>query len=290
MTPVPTLADLCAQYHGDTLLGAAPTTRYHYAMFSTRLLRELGAVPLAHLTPARLRAWKQQLASRGLGAGTVNRYMKMLSAMLRVAVEDLGWLDVHPMAQIRKPPPPPGVVRFLSPEERRALLAACQASPHPSLYAIVLLALSTGGRKNEIRTLRWDAVDFALQQVRFLKTKTGVSRAVPLVGEALQVLRALWQQRAGLVPWVFPAGQGAKPVLIETAWRTARYESGVRTFRFHDLRHTYASYLAMSGASLQEIATLLGHAKIQMTLRYIHLMPSYTKRVVEKMAQQFLTC
>lgn len=289
MTPASrhTLAELFAYYEQECLADAEITTRYGYQMFHRRMLREFGPMPLEDITPEFLRGWKQHFTPR-CGPGTINRYMRMLSASLRAAVEDLRWLPEHPMARVRRPTVPEGVVRFLSPEERVALLNACQASWHPYLYAIVLLALSTGGRKDELRCLSWPAVDVESRVVRFLKTKTKQSRSVPLVGDALQVMRDLCFRRAPLVPWVFPHPSGRRPTVIETAWRAARLASGVQHFRFHDLRHTYASYLAMSGASLRVIADLLGHAKIQMTMRYSHLSPSYTQRVVEEMVGRFL--
>jgi integrase len=87
---------------------------------------------------------------------------------------------------------------------------------------------------------------------------------------------------------VFPCRTGLKPVYIEQAWQAARHASGIHNFHFHDLRHTYASYMAMSGASLRDIAELLGHKDIQQTMVYAHLLPSHTTSVVERMMRQFL--
>jgi integrase len=285
--PCHTLVEVFAAYQAESLLDAASHTRYQYLLFARRLVREVGNLPLVAVTPDVVRAWKARLSLR-CGPGTIQRYMKMLSAVLRFAVEDLEWLGEHPMARVRKPSAPPGRVRCLSQEERTALLAACHVSPHPYLYAIVVLALSTGGRKNELRTLAWSAVDCEIEVVRFLKTKTRLARTVPLVGEALTLLREMAARRRVHIPWVFPATHGRTPIWIEVAWRAARLASGVTDLRFHDLRHTYASYLAMSGASLSDIATLLGHVKLQQSLRYIHLMPGHTRGIVTRMAGQFL--
>jgi site-specific recombinase XerD len=87
---------------------------------------------------------------------------------------------------------------------------------------------------------------------------------------------------------VFARADGLKPREIECAWNTARRVADITDFRFHDLRHTYASYLAMSGASLRDIAELLGHKKINQTLLYSHLLPPHTCGVVERMVQQYL--
>jgi Phage integrase family len=94
---------------------------------------------------------------------------------------------------------------------------------------------------------------------------------------------------AGLpVPWVFPCPDGRYPTEIESPWRTARAQAGLVDFHSHDLQHTYASYLAMSGASLRDIADLLGHKNIQQTLIYTHLMPSHTQDIVQRMSKKFL--
>src|SRR5262249_51780504 len=155
-------------------------------------------------------------------------------------------------------------------------------SRNPLLYAVVVVALGTGGRKNEVRRLRWEQVDLPGEQVRFIKTKTHRARAVPVVGEPLTILHQLAQQRRTDVPWVFPSWRGKEPVAIDSAWETARNHAQLEDFHFHDLRHTFASYLAMSGASLRDIAEVLGHVNLQMTLRYTHLMPSHTRGVVER--------
>jgi integrase len=177
----------------------------------------------------------------------------------------------------------------LTPAERTRLLAACHQSRNPHLYLIVNLALNTGGRKNKIRGLLWSQVDLTAAVVRFERTKTDRDRAVPLVGEALTLLRALAQRRPAEQPLVFPSRNGQAPAAMEMAWRHARRRAGLADVRFHDLRHTFASYMAMSGASLRDIADVLGHSTVHMTMRYTHLMPNHTHSLVEKMAAQWLT-
>jgi integrase len=147
----------------------------------------------------------------------------------------------------------------------------------------VVLALATGGRKEELRQLRWPEVDFAAGVVRFLKTKTHAPRSVPLVGEARTLLEQLAQRKRPAEVWVFARPDGQQPIEMESAWRTARTLAQVDQFPFHALRHTYASYLAMSGASLRTIAELLGHAKITQTMVYTHMLESHTTGAVEKM-------
>jgi integrase len=284
----PTLATLFAHYQAEYLSDKGPVTRYQHQLFFRQVLRDLGPLPLQEVTPEVLRAWKTQLSVR-CKHGTVHRYLRRLNAAFTVAVEDYHWLPENPLKRVHKPSPSPDRVRFLTQDERRRLLTACQQSPRACLYTLVLLALATGGRKNEVRTLRWSEVDLPGRQVRFLKTKTHTNRAVPLTGEAWQRLQQRGETRDLGVPWVFPNRSGTAPVLIERDWRAALLASGVQDFRFHDLRHTFASYMAMSGATLREIADVLGHKNIQQTMKYAHLLPSHTAGVVARMAERFLT-
>src|SRR5262249_13390281 len=102
----------------------------------------------------------------------------------------------------------------------------------------------------------------------------------------VEVLRQQAQHGAHI--WVFPRADGHKPVLIDYAWRRACARAGLVDFHFHDLRHTSASYLAMSGASIRDIAEILGHTRLKQTMKYIHLMEPHTRGVLERMAHMFL--
>src|SRR5436309_3253905 len=113
-------------------------------------------------------------------------------------------------------------------------------------------------------TLQWPEVDLERGILRLVTTKNKHPRAVQVTGLALALLRAhTAMQRVG-VDWLFPRADGQRPVLIEQAWRTARTRAGLVDFRFHDLRHCCASYLAMNGAKLLEIAEFLGDTRMDM--------------------------
>lgn len=283
----PTLADLFTRFEAEHLADKARSTVENHRSFFVHVLEDLGPLPLAALTPDALREWKLRLSAR-CKPSTVHRYMLRLSGTLNYAVER-SWLPSNPLSHVRKPTPGRGRVRFLTPEERTRLLDACKGSQNPYLYPLVLVSLSTGGRKEEVRTLRWSEVDLDAGQLTFLHTKTGKPRTVPLVGEALAVLHALAQTRRPSISWVFPRWNGRQPIALQSPWETARAKAGLTDVRLHDLRHTFASYMCMSGATLREIADVLGHANIQQTMIYAHLAPSHTRGVVERMAEQFLT-
>jgi integrase len=126
-------------------------------------------------------------------------------------------------------------------------------------------------------------VDLDRRTVRFIDTKNGESRTVPLATVAVDVLR---QWRKGRVPAgkVFPY----PTTEIDVAWRAARGKAKLDDVRFHDLRHSAASYLAMSGASLMDIAAILGHKTLAMVKRYSHLSEQHTTAAIDRMAEKFL--
>ena len=119
--------------------------------------------------------------------------------------------------------------------------------------------------------LKWSDIDLAQGSILLQTTKNGERRFIPLVGIALDLLRSKYVNQV-IDSLVFPAPHSpCKPIDIRSAWETALSKANISNFRFHDLRHTAASYLAMNQASLLEIGTLLGHKTIQMTRRYAHL-------------------
>ncbi len=276
-----TLLDLYAQ---EYLPHQAPNTQKRKRSQFRLFRRTLGDVPLEDLSPQRLRAWRDALPPH-YKPGTVVQHMDALSSVLRVAVEDYEWLRTNPMHKVQAPRLPDERVRFLDAEEQGRLLGACRRSPCPFLYPLVVLAMTTGARKMECLMLRWADVDLDQRVIRLERTKTRLRRGVPLPSMTRTILQT-WRTQVSS-PYVFP-GTKAQPPDINRRWYWARDRAGLVDFRFHDLRHTAASYLAMSGVRIEVIADILGHRSIQTTRRYAHLSPAYTAELVEKMAQQFI--
>lgn len=216
---------------------------------------------------------------------TVNRYLAALSACLSYGVKTLQWLEKNPAMQITKPAENKGRVRFLSDDERTRLLDACR--PHADLYLALVLSLTTGARKSEIMTMRYGQIDFKRQVITLHETKNGERRALPLVGEAFTLLRERAKVRDLKDDRVFPPTALAKKadhLDLRQPWEAALEAAGIADFHWHDLRHTAASYLAMSGVSLVEIAKVLGHRTLQMVARYSHLSDGHIVATGEKLA------
>lgn len=245
--------------------------------------QELGCRALADVTPPLLAEARDKL-HQGRQPATVVRYMAALSHAFTVATNEWEWLDDNPMRKVRKPKEPRGRVRFLNDEERVALLAACKNSECHQLYPVVILALSTGMRQMEIMNLTWTDIDLNRGCITLHETKNGERRAVPLVSHAKEVIQELSKLRRLDTKLVFYSDiKPSTPVFIRTPWGKALKEANVDDFKFHDLRHTAASYLAMNGASLVEIADILGHKTLQMVKRYAHLSEQHTSKVLETM-------
>jgi integrase len=183
---------------------------------------------------------------------------------------------------VSKPKESRGRVRYLDNDECKRLLVSCRASGSEALYLIVVLALTTGMRRGEILGLRWDDIDLERACLTLHVTKNGDRRCVPLVDRTLELFkqRRTGPQQDGQL--VFP-GRGGKPLEIGRSWNSAVKRAGVDDFRFHDLRHTAASYLAMQGSSSLELAELLGHKTLQMVKRYTHLSTAHARASLIKL-------
>lgn len=225
---------------------------------------------------------------------TVIRYLDALSHVFTVAVQEWEWMESNPIQRVKRPQLPRHRVRFLNDDEREALLQACKESSCTYLYPVVVIALSTGARYSEVMHLRWRDVDLERGVARLEKTKNQERRALTLAGRTLEVIRELHEAAAekdGVPPksaFLFPREDGLGPTDIRKHWGKALSSAKVEDFRFHDLRHTFASYLAMNGASLLEIAAALGHKTLQMVQRYAHLTEQHTSDVVTRMNEKMM--
>ncbi|AUM12469.1 tyrosine-type recombinase/integrase [Ketobacter alkanivorans] len=277
-----TLSDLIERYI-KYVLPTKPKSQLKQAAQLRWWQSEIGYLTLSEVTPARLGEARDKL-QRGRQPATVVRYMAALSHAFTIASNEWGWLEDNPLRKVRKPVEPRGRVRFLDEEERSRLLTACKQSDCESLYPVVVLALSTGMRQGEILSLEWPHVDLVRGYIYLSDTKNGERRTVPLVSHAKELVLNLSKIRRVDTKLLFPSTvKPQSPVAIRRPWGEALKAADIHDFRFHDLRHTAASYLAMNGASLAEIAEILGHKTLQMVKRYAHLSEQHTSRVLESM-------
>lgn len=286
-----TLKEVIERYI-KTVLPTKPKSAYTQAQQLRWWDEQLGQYVLADITPALIAQHKDKLSQHAIPQkkcrtpATVNRYLAVLSHVFTMAVKEWGWIEDNPLRKVSKMKEPRGRVRFLSDDERTRLLDECKKSDSNFLYMVVVLALSTGARRMEILGLSWDNIDLNRGVITLHETKNGERRILPLTGHALALIKEHAQVRHLNCNLLFPGKDFKKPIDIRTPFENALKRAGIEDFRFHDLRHSCASYLAMNGASLAEIAEILGHKTLQMVKRYAHLSDAHTSKVVARMNEK----
>lgn len=215
-------------------------------------------------------------------AATINRYVAAAAALftwcIKKRLTPKGW--VNPCKGIEKTPENNEVVRFLSEAERTSLLATCKESKWPKLYLLVLLALTTGARSGELERLKWCDIDWDRHEAGIHQTKNGDKKTLPLTPA---VMEELMRHKGSDNRLVFASTK--RPDVAynhETVWKEALKIAKIKNFRFHDLRHTCASYLAQNGATLLEIGDVLGHRNLSVTKRYSHLATAHKSSLINR--------
>ena len=284
-----TLSDAIKRYI-DTILIRKPKSLRDQKQQLLVWDKRLGDYTLANVTPALLSEVRDEFLQektvrKGLRTpATVNRYFGALSHLFTIAIKEWGWVHENPILKLSKLKEPRGRIRFLAEDERKRLIEACQKSKNEMLYPIVVICLSTGARKMEIIGLKWEQIDFKRQVITLHETKNNERRVLPIAGLALSLLERHFKKRNPDSPLVFPSLMfPQQPMEIRTSWKMVLKMADIKDFRFHDLRHSAASYLAMNGASLAEISEILGHKTLSMVKRYAHLSEAHTAKVVAAM-------
>jgi integrase len=235
---------------------------------------------LRDITPRKVEAFRESRLSAGIAPGTVNRNLAVLKRLLTVAVEwDL--IQDNPVRRVKPLRGERSCLRFLTEEEARRLLEACARSGNEFLESLVVLALNTGARKGELLGLRWKDVSFEAATIAFPQTKNGTRRDIPINAAAIAALRRV--RRLGGGDRVF-SRSGRDSFDFRSAWEVALKAAGIEDFRFHDLRHTYASWAAHAGMDIRRLQRLLGHKTLAMTQRYSHLGPRDLREAVAMVA------
>jgi len=295
-----TVTEAIIRYRAELLPEKRPDTSRMYSQHLRYWAKAVGHLRLSELTAIKIAAERDALLGGDKAASTVNRYLATLASVLTACVKRWHWLKASPMRQVQKPTECNGGTRFLSDDEATRLLQACRESESRDLYIAVLLSLTTGARQGEILGLRWQDLDLAagtmVVRANAETTTKGGARSLPIVPEALTLLQARRDAHQGgkvaalrLSGLVFPSKVTAsKPVSLRTPWETALKRAGIDNFRWHDMRHSAASFLAKDGASLVEIGAVLGHKSANTTQRYAHLAENHTADLVRKTAARVL--
>jgi len=276
-----------------TVLPKKPKSKYTQNGQLEWWKKQVGSYSLADITSSLIAQQRDRLSQEKpkhrefRTSATVNRYLAALSHVFTIAMNEWMWVEENPLVKVTKMKEPRGRVRFLSEDERVNLLDACKKSDSSYLYIAVVLALSTGGRRMEILGLHWQKnIDLIRNVIILHETKNGERRILPLAGHALELIKEHAKIRQLNSDLVFPSKNFKKPIDLRSPFETALKRAGITDFKWHDLRHSCASYLAMNGASLAEIAEILGHKTLQMVKRYSHLSEAHTSKVVARMNEK----
>jgi integrase len=233
------------------------------------------------------------IRARGLLAisdASKNIYIAALCHVFSIAIREFDLLDSNPVSKVKNLKNPRGRVRFLSDEERKNLLIACGESGNQHLYLVVVLALTTGARKNEILTLTWGDIDLAKQLIFLNQTKNGEIGTCTIAPEVMELLiekkKEIIAERWLYTDFIFKSKFGNKSIDIRSPFAEAKKRAGITNFKFHDLRHSFASYLAMNGASMSELMELMRHKSPSMCKRYAHLSTAHKSKVINSMVEK----
>lgn len=230
-----------------------------------------------------------QRLGRPIQPSTINRYRFSLQSVYVWAIRKrlLPKGFVHPLKDIRQESVDNARIRFLTADEYSRLLAAARVCAWPKLHALIMLAVTTGGRKGALLGLRWQDIDLDNGRGFVARTKNGQPQVLVLLPDVVCELRKI-RNGAPDGELVFSGRQKAKASNFTHTWaevlKAARLHDG--TVCFHTLRHTHASWLAQNGATLVEIADSMGHKSLVMTQRYSHLCVSHRESLVGRVFAQ----
>lgn len=276
----------------DRYIEEKPTTTNQRTMFEwyrnhmgKRKLRDLRKADFVKARDA-LKKETNKRTGKPYAPATVNRYSMNMSSVLTAAVEEWFLLENNP-ARIKQLSENNTRDRILSAEEQERLITACEEVEEVALLPFVLMALGSGARAGELTNLRWRDVDLDEGFAILRDTKNGDTRMIPVMGYSLDTLKTYRNQFDAVPigsPFVFKNNTGRVPFHYHLAWDKARIAAGIPDFKFHDIRHTAASNVAMAGRSLGEIGALLGHRSVQTTRRYAHYASEHNMKMGEIIA------
>jgi integrase len=231
------------------------------------LIPVFGTVRLSMITRASVEKFQRTRLATGIKGSTVNREVACLRKILSHAL-DAGKIEANPLLRMKMLPESPGRIPVLEPTDENRLMVAAL----PWLRFMIRMAVGTGARQGELLGLRWRDVDLGNGSITISDSKSGESRRIPIHPALIDELTARKGQPDG---WVvtLPDGSCPRSSTVTHAFKDAARAIGRGELRFHDLRHIAGSRLLATGASLPEVAAMLGHKTLAMSKRYSHVSP-----------------
>lgn len=271
----------------------------HYEKYSALFLwwkNHIGNIKVRELSASMLTSCKNILINEKIRKGktetkrkanTINKYLMCISAVLTYAVNELEIIDVNPMSKVKTLKKPNGRVKFLSDEQIETLAQKCKEYS-PKVFLFFMLLLKTGGRYDEVRHLQVKDIDRQNSRVYFLDTKNGTHRGVHIDNYMLNLIDEYMKENKIESGYIFAASrQGAELAYLKGTLESIIADAGLEDFHIHDIRHTTASILAKSGASLIEIAEILGQKSLTVAKIYSHLTKKHTEDLLASVMDQY---
>jgi integrase len=248
------------------------------------LLNTFRNYTLKQITPGNIEDYKVKRLDEGLSPASINRELACLKRMYNLAIK---WKEatVNPVKDVDFLEGPPGRTRYLSEDEAQRLIE----SANKYLRPIIITALNTGMRLEEVLSLTWRQIYVECvfdPYIEIENTKNNKKRHIPLNDDMLAMLETLERKQDG---FVFHGLRGKPVKHIKDPWHEALKKAGITDFRFHDLRHTFASHFIMKGGDIMTLKNILGHSSLKMVERYTHLASSHKRQQMNNLSGAFTT-
>jgi len=278
-----TFDDLMERYMREySAIHKAPSTYERDIDLLKQLNRMFSGITLAEITPSLIAQYKTMRLSEGAAQATVRNELRLMSHAFNTAIREWEWCRENPVSKVKLNLTAKNRDRWATLEEEERILASCDGQIRGQLRDIVELALNTGLRKQEILDLERSDVDLSRRILTVVKSKNKKKRTIPLNERAMAVLRRRLEV-PNIRGYIFHTEKGTKITSrnLSRAFYKALKKADVKDFRFHDLRHTFATRLVQAGVELYKVSKLLGHKDVSTTQRYAHHYPESLRDGVE---------
>ncbi len=246
------------------------------------LSKVFAGLTLDMITPQLISAYKTERLEEGKSPQTVKHEMNCLTRAFNLAMREWRWINHNPCFNVEKPKVNNQILRWLTNNEEEQLLQASKGYLNGQLPDIIIVALHTGMRQGEILNLKWKDIDMFRRTITIMQMKTKEPKTIPM-NDTLTDLIMRKSKVINMSGYVFITSKGTRILntnLQREFWKALK-AAEITNFRFHDLRHTFATRLIQNGVDLYAVAKLLGHKDVKTTQRYAHHHPESLRQSVK---------
>ena len=286
-----TFADLMKKYLKEySSVNKAPTSYIRDESLNKHLQKHFGKFYLPDITQKMISEYKTNRRNEGASPRTINYELTVMSHAFNIAIKEWEIIKDNPVQKVAKEKVRNQIERWLTDEEEERLM---NVSPD-WLRPIIVFAINTGFRESEILNLKWKQIDFSRREITISEQKNKQTDTLPLNDAAINALKEKWNNRQKDVEYVFPSQNKTRISNrnLFRAFKNAKEKVEIENFRFHDLRHTFATRLVQSGVDIYAVQRLGRWKTMSMVARYGHfntesLRPSI--EVLDKANKKFIT-